>query len=107
MIKSVGWAKLHISPDGHHRGSFYILATHSIYTKQGFGQSTHDHVIHDLVRLAQDQDVFHSLTITALVHPNNDECRRLLTRNRWSQTGEPDIDGVHDEWGLLIAVEDQ
>ena len=76
MVKSVGWARFIGSADGHHRATFYLLATHLVYTNQGAGQATHTHVVNDLIGLAQDEAVFRSLTVTAIIHPDNDACIR-------------------------------
>ncbi|WP_426986568.1 hypothetical protein [Pseudarthrobacter sp. Y6] len=105
LVKSVGWAKFIESSDGHHRASFYVLATHLVFTRQGAGQHTYTHVVNDLVGLAQDASVFNSLTITALVHPNNVACKTLLTQNHWVHS-DMDVDGLHEEWALVVRVED-
>lgn len=106
MVKSVGWARFICSADGHHKASFYLLATHTVYTNRGAGQDTHSHVIKDLVGIAQDQAVFLSLTVKAIVHPDNDACIRLLSRNGWVRLGVKDVDGVHEQWALRIGVEE-
>lgn len=105
LVKSVAWAKFIESADGHHRASFYVLATHLLFTRQGAGQHTYTHVVDDLIGLAQDAADFKSLTITALVHPDNVACKALLTLNRWVYS-DMDVDGLHEEWDLVVKVED-
>lgn len=105
LVKSVAWARFVGSTDGHHRASFYVLATHLLFTRQGAGQQTSTHVIGDLIELAQDASDFKSLTVTALVHPDNVACRTLLTHNHWVHS-DMDVDGLHEEWALVVKVQD-
>lgn len=105
LVKTVAWAKFIESADGHHRASFYVLATHLVFTRRGLGQETYSHVVEDLVGLAQDTDRFDSLAITAIIHPDNLPCKELLTRNAWVPSGM-DEDGLHEEWTLVAQVGD-
>lgn len=105
LVKSVGWSKFIASADGHHRASFYVLATHLVFTRRGAGQQTYTHVVNDLIGLAQDAPAFNSLTVTALVHPDNVACKTLLTKNHWAQSGM-DVDKLHEEWALVVQVEE-
>jgi hypothetical protein len=104
LVKSVGWAEFMESSDGHHRASFHVLATHLVFTRQGAGQQTYTHVLNDLIGLAQDTPVFNTLTVTALIHPDNAACKRLLTRNHWVYS-DMDVDGLHEEWALVVQTE--
>lgn len=104
IVKSVGWAGFKESQSGHHRGSVYVLATHSAYTRQGAGQAAYEGIVDDLIGLAQESSAFESLTISTLVHPDNIECKSLLRRNQWTYS-ELDVDGLHEEWVLVIGVD--
>lgn len=104
MVKSVGWAEFHASEDGRHRSSFHLLATHLLYTRLGLGLAMHDHIIENLIIQAQDMDSFESLTITALVHRDNAECKSLLTLKQWTYA-RMDVDDIHEEWNLVIGVD--
>jgi hypothetical protein len=104
LVRSVGWAKFIESADGHHLATFLVLATHLVFTRQGAGQQMYTHVVNDLIGLAQDAEAFESLTITALVHPDNAACKALLTLNGW-QFSEMDVDELHEEWALVVQVE--
>lgn len=105
IVKSVGWAGFTLSTNGHHNGYIHVLATHLVYTRQGAGQATYSRILEGFIELAQDADNFESLTLTALVHPDNMECKSLLTGNGWIFTEALDVDGLHEEWALVIGVD--
>ncbi|MFB9164148.1 hypothetical protein [Arthrobacter psychrochitiniphilus] len=105
IVKSVGWTGFTVSPDGHHNGYIHVLATHLVYTRQGAGQATYTRILEDFIGLAQNAKKFESLTLTALVHPDNMECKSLLCGNGWIFTEVLDVDGLHEEWALVIGVD--
>lgn len=102
LVKSVGGAVFHFSGNVHHRASFDLLATHVLYTRLGLSRALLDDILEGPLDGAQNNKRSKSL-ITAWVHRDNAKCKLLLLQQSWVHS-RMDVDGIHEEWDLAIAV---